>query len=139
MGKVIPGVILIIIGIVFILINVRLRKFLANTAADWITGTGIITAYNTENHSSNDVPLVVFMDQGEKIIASAAPIPSKGRPKPGSEVEIEYKRNEFDDRKATYQVIVKTGQREGHSENVVIWVLTGIGIVLTLVGVIILL
>lgn len=123
-------------GAVFILISVMLRRFLTNNAADWVTGTGTITAYNREDYSSQDTPLVVFWDQGEKVLASASPIPSKGRPAPGSEVEIEYRKNEFKDRKPTYQVIVKTGQKEGHPENIVIWVLTGIGIILALVGVI---
>ena len=121
-------VVLLVSGALFILIGVYLRNYLKRTAGDWKNGTGTITGYQVEDYSSRDVPLVEFWDNEEKILASASSVLSREKPAAGSEVQIKIRKNEFKNRKPTYQVIIKTGQEEGKRENILIGIIVGIGL-----------
>ncbi len=129
-------VFLIAAGAVFILIGVWAKKFLKSTANEWISSTCIVKAYNREDYSSRETPLVMFYDNGKQVFASGSSVPARNRPQPGTEVPMEYRRNVFSDGRTTYQVILKIDGDKDRS-GMAAGIMTGIGILLAFAGVLI--
>ena len=127
------GIALVLMGVIFILIARWIRKFAESTKDEWKTAAARILFYNTEDYSSRDVPVVEFTDDdGNRTTASASPVPSKNRPEPGTEVTVEYRKNFFENRKPTYQVVIAGGNGKGEKTVPVIFLT--LGIVMTAAG-----
>lgn len=127
------GIVLCITGIIFILISVYMRKIVENTKDEWRQTTAEILSYNVEDYSSRETPIVRFTVNGETVVASADSVPARTKPECGTTVPVEYRKNEFRNRKATYQVILQTG--EGDRSKAVLFVMRIIGVSITIAGI----
>ena len=129
----IPGIIPIIGGIIFVVCSIMVYKYAKKNEGEWVKTIGTIIGYRSGDNSSWSVPVIEFADNGEPAQASGPSMRDKSRPPAGTEVKIQYLKHEHTDKKPTYQVVLRrTGQTR---EKYLLKASIGIGIILCCIGV----
>jgi len=129
----IPGIIFIIGGIIFVVCSIMVYKYAKKNEGKWVETIGTIIGYHSGDNSSRSIPVIEFADNGEPAQASGPSMRDKSRPPAGTEVEIQYLKHERTDKKPTYQIVLRRPRQTG--EKYLLKASIGIGIILCGMGV----